>query len=581
MKRLLLQLLLLHLFSLPSTAQWKWYNPIEANFPVIQNQGFTDEIGRTFVRLPNRAKATVSNNVWNLSRNSTGLAIHFYSNALQIKVRYQVSGEAAMPHMPATGVSGIDLYRIDKDGIWQSCFGSYTFQDTISYTYSMTVQEKQQKQQYEYRIYLPLYNSVKWLEIGIPDMADTAFKWIPVSIEKPIVLYGTSIVQGACASRPAMAWSTILQRSLDYPLFNFGFSGNGKLEQGMLKFINEIDARLYILDCLPNLTTKTENEITALIKAAVKQIRNKHNAPILLIEHDGYGNMSSDAAQYETVERTNRASQKAYTQLQAEGVHSLHYLSRKELKMPADGWVDGIHPSDLGMQHQASAIERKIREILHIPLGQAVTTQPATQRREPWVYEWRDRHHIILEHTRMHTPEAILLGNSITHYWGGESGDAIKNGSQSWEKIMKPAGFHNLGCGWDKIENVLWRVYHGELDGYRTKKIVLMIGTNNISHNSDMEITEGIHFLLTAIRDRQPQAQIKIIGILPHRNREERIQNLNHKIQEMAEAENYIFADPGRKLLLPNGKIDERLFSGDGLHPNEAGYERIAEDITQ
>lgn len=580
MKRLVFQLLL-SVISLPSMAQWKWYDPTEADFPVIQNQGFTDEIGRTFVRLPDRAKGIVSENVWNLSRSSTGLAVHFYSDAPLIKVRYQVTGGLAMSHMPATGVSGIDLYRIDKDGKWQSCFGSYAFQDTISYTYNMEMKERQQRQSYEYRIYLPLYNSVKWLEIGIPDTADNSFKWIPTSTESPIVLYGTSIAQGACASRPAMAWSTLLQRALDYPLLNYGFSGCGKLEQGILQFINETDARLYILDCLPNLTTETEDEVKALIKAAVKQIRERHKAPILLIEHDGYGNMSSNVEQYETVKRTNRASRKAYEELEKEGIQSLYYLSRKELNMPTDGWVDGTHPSDLGMQRQAAAVEKKIREILHIPFGHLTTTQPTTQRREPWVYEWQERHHTILKHIRKHKPQAILLGNSITHYWGGEPESNIKNGSRSWEKIIGPAGFYNLGCGWDKIENVLWRVYHGELDGYKAQKVVLMIGTNNVALNSDSEITEGLCFLLATIRNRQSQAQIKVIGILPHRNKEERIRRLNHKIKKMAETEKYIFADPGEKLLLPDGKIDERFFHNDGLHPNEAGYELIAKDIVQ
>ena len=73
---------------------------------------------------------------------------------------------------------------------------------------------------------------------------------------------------------------------------------------------------------------------------------------------------------------------------------------------------------------------------------------------------------------------------------GGEPEHRNKNGRETWEKVMRPAGFQNLGCGWDRIENVLWRIYHGELDGYKAGKVVLMIGTNNCGLNNDKEIVE-------------------------------------------------------------------------------------------
>ena len=92
---------------LSAHAQWKWLNPLECGFPVIQNQGWTEEIGDRYVRLPQRAEGKVRKPVWDLSRNSAGLAIHFFSNAPELKVRYQVSGPLNMPHMPTTGVSYI------------------------------------------------------------------------------------------------------------------------------------------------------------------------------------------------------------------------------------------------------------------------------------------------------------------------------------------------------------------------------------------------------------------------------------------------------------------------------------------
>ena len=145
--------------------------------------------------------------------------------------------------------------------------------------------------------------------------------------------------------------------------------------------------------------------------------------------------------------------------------------------------------------------------------------------------------------------------------------------------LMRPAGFQNLGCGWDRIENVLWRIYHGELDGYKAGKVVLMIGTNNCGLNNDKEIVEGLRFLLSAIRQRQPEASVKVIGILPRRNQEQWVRNINFDIKEMVETEGYEFANPGTALLLQDGKINESLFIGDGLHPNDKGYELIAGEI--
>ena len=132
---------------------------------------------------------------------------------------------------------------------------------------------------------------------------------------------------------------------------------------------------------------------------------------------------------------------------------------RDSLNIPSDGWVDYVHPSDFGMKQQAIVVERKVREILHIPLGSLTTTIPVTQRREPHMYEWLSRHRAFLEQVRNHPPKAVILGNSITHYWGGEPEHRNKNGRETWEKVMRPAGFQNLGCGWDRIENVLWRIY--------------------------------------------------------------------------------------------------------------------------
>lgn len=562
-------------FCFSVQAQWKWSDPVKSGAPVIQGQGFTGEIGNTFVRLPDRAKDKVRADVWNLSRNSAGLAVHFYSDAPQIKIRYGVSGGFAMPHMPATGVSGVDLYSINSDGIWQRCTScQYAFGDTVRYSFNAPAKDVYHDKGFEYRLFLPLYNTVKWLEIGIP--GSNSLEFIPVRKEKPILVYGTSIAQGACASRPGMAWTNILARSLDQPLINLGFSGNGRLEPEVLDFICETDARLYVLDCLPNLSNRSEEELTVLITNAVTHIRKFRQAPILLVEH------ASGCNYYGTSEATgcNETSRKAYDALLASGVKDLYYLSCPEINLQDDALVDCIHPNDLGMQRQAEAYEAAIRKILNEPVGKVPTTRPVTQRREPGNYEWQKRHREVLSLNEANPPHAVIIGNSITHFWGGEPAGPVQSGKESWTKFMQPAGFRNLGYGYDRIENVLWRIYHGELDGYQADKVILMIGTNNLYINSEDEITEGLRFLLSAIKARQPKASVSVVGILPRRDGEKKVVVVNKKIKQMLKHEGGNFIDAGSPLLQKDGKINEKLFK-DGLHPNEDGYMKIAGVITE
>lgn len=555
-------------------SQTKWYHPLTQDYPVIQNQGWTNEIGKTYQRLPDRAEKNVRKPVWGLSGNSAGLALYFYSNAEKIEIRYGVTGSHAMAHMPATGKSGVDLYAIDSDGKWRVATDKFTLSDTITYTFNNLTQSTYHKKGFEYRLFLPLYNTVKWMEIGVPDSAE--FRFIPVLREKPIVVYGTSIAQGGCASRPGMAWTNILSRKLDYPVINLAFSGNGPFEKELVDLIDEIDASLYVFDCLPNMGALSSEEVIKRTVYGVTKLRENHDTPILIVDHIGYRNDEVNKSTKETADRMNTASRQAFDSLVRSGVKNIYHLHKNTINFPDDGCVDNIHPNDLGMQAYADAYEKIIREILSIPIGEVSTAIPVSQRREPYIYEWKDRHQTILKNIRLQRPKKIIIGNSITHYWGEEPGR--ENGSRSWQKQMLPAGYFNLGFGWDRIENVLWRVYHGELSGYDADEIVLMIGTNNLGINTKEEIVEGLEFLLEQIKIRQPNAKIKVIGLLPRRDREEDVNILNEQISEMSRLNNYTYLNVGNKLLTKDGKINESLFS-DGLHPNEKGYSLIVDDI--
>ena len=248
MKKILVLLfctLVVSSLSAQKTKNYVWHNPLKA-VAKIDGQGWSEI---DYNRLPKKAEAIVRDPVWSLSRHAAGLSIRFITDADSLQIEYEVDGNIAMNHMPATGVSGVDLYGKNDANQWLWYRGKNTFSDTIQYHFKT---EKSLKEGREYQLYLPLYNNCKNLKIGISKKSTITF--LPQRAEKPIVVYGTSIAQGACASRPGMAWTNILGRKLDYPIVNLGFSGNGRLEMEVLELVSEIDARVYVLDCLPNLS---------------------------------------------------------------------------------------------------------------------------------------------------------------------------------------------------------------------------------------------------------------------------------------------------------------------------------------
>lgn len=556
--------------QLPAQLQWK--NPLAESFQTVHGQAWQDELKGTYYRLPERAKEVVRKPVWGLSRHSAGLSIVFRSNAPEIKVRYAVTEGFAMAHMPATGKSGVDLYATDANGKLRWCAAKYAFGDTITYTYSHLSYVTDPKQGYEYQLFLPPYNEIKWLEIGVDK--EYTLRFLPASKEKPIVLYGTSIAQGACASRPGMVFGNIINRTLQHPVVNLGFSGNGQMEPEVFDFLSEIDAKMFILDNMPNMNKERTGLIYERATNGIRKLRQKSNAPILLVEHNGYANEFSSLDAEDSYRKTNIELRRVYQTLKAEGIKELYYLTKEEIGFTQDATVEAIHPSDLGMQIYADAYIPKIKEILQEDADSRTVFQPCMQQRDS--YDWKERHEQVLKLNKEQAPDVLLIGNSITHYWAGEPTASLARGTDSWNQLFKGKVVRNLGFGWDRIENALWRIYHGELDGYEAQKVILLMGTNNLEQNTDDEIIDGINELVRAVRHRQPQAQIYVTGILPRAWHEPRVAALNQMIQIRLLANEATYVDLSAAFLQSDGRIINELFT-DGLHPNKEGYQRMAE----
>ncbi|MGE8380128.1 MAG: SGNH/GDSL hydrolase family protein, partial [Sphingobacterium sp.] len=302
--------------------------------------------------------------VWELGQNSAGLYIDFQTSASEITVQYQVSGGLNMPHMPTTGVSGLDLYAYDTTHkAWKWAYGNYDFSDTISYTWKNIGKNNS----FNYRLYLPLYNTVKWLKIGVP--ADAKLTYTHTATLKPIVVYGTSIGQGACTSRPGLAWTSQVGRAVNNEMLNLCFSGNGRLEQPILNVMNQVDAACYILDCIPNLAiTKSlsEKQLDSLLVNAVTFLRKEHpTTPIILTQHSS-GNINTvfNEDKNKEYQQSSRVLKATYEKLQSKGVRQIFMLSSGELGLDLNSTVDYAHPNDQGMEHIANAYIKLLKKVL-------------------------------------------------------------------------------------------------------------------------------------------------------------------------------------------------------------------------
>jgi hypothetical protein len=329
----------------------------------VEGQPFSDTKA-PFDRLPARAEKIVRPAVWNLSRQSAGLCVRFRTDAGTIQARWTLTGKSlALPHMPATGVSGLDLYVRDSRGQWRWLGVGMPRAVTTTAVLARGLPAAGMR---EFLLYLPLYNGVSRVEVGVP--AGSKLDKAPPrpAHKKPIVFYGTSITQGGCASRPGMVHTAILGRRLDWPVVNLGFSGNGKMEPELAHLLAEIDAAVYVLDCLPNLgpddvAKRTEPFVQILRKA-------RPETPIILVEDRSYTN-SALLPGPRRHNLTNRAAlRKAYLKMVYEGVASVHYQPGEDL-LGDDGEaaVDGSHPTDLGFLRQADAMLGLLRYTLPAP----------------------------------------------------------------------------------------------------------------------------------------------------------------------------------------------------------------------
>jgi len=309
-------------------------------------------------RLPAKAGEIVREPVWNLSHHTAGFFVRFLTNATSIKASWGLTGEnLSMTHFAATGVSGVDLYVKRENGSWHWLgVGKPDNREN-----KVTLVEGMPEAAREYMLYLPLYNGIEYVNIGIAEAFKIAS--VPPDTRKPIVFYGTSIIQGGCASRPGMCSTAILGRRLHREIINLGFSGNGRMEPEMAELLAELDPAIYFIDCLPNLQA---DEVAVRVEPFVKILRKAHpGTPIVLAEGVVYNNAFLVEKRRLRNSESRKALRNAYENLLNGGTRNLYYqIAEGQLGFDGEGTVDGTHPTDLGFYRQADAYQLLLESIL-------------------------------------------------------------------------------------------------------------------------------------------------------------------------------------------------------------------------
>lgn len=335
-----------------------WFDAQEKPFNLVGFEWIEQD--SVYRRLPINPEWEITKHVDGLSNHTAGGQVRFSTNSKKILVKVELAGRSNMYHMPATGQSGFDLYVRDF-GVQRYIRTTRFAHDSVNYQYELY--KSDESKFHNFTLNFPLYNGVKSLQIGIEQgsilQAPPAF-----SFNGKIVIYGTSITQGGCVTRPGMAYSNILSRKLDAQFINLGFSGNGKGEPALANLINQItDVSFIILDYEANAGKTIKNSLDPFIEI----LREKHpETPILIMSKIKYASYYKGSPNNKLYYELRDFQQNLVDERVAAGDENIYFLDGS--KVLGDDYyecaVDGVHPSDLGSDRIANALLTKIQDIL-------------------------------------------------------------------------------------------------------------------------------------------------------------------------------------------------------------------------
>jgi len=344
----------------PESEGLKWVDPKEAPFKIAGFAWFDEE--KIYRRLPLKPEYSLppGAGVDSLADCTAGGQILFRSDTKKLAIKVKLRKIANMYHMPATGQCGFDCYIGEP--------GEKKYVSTVKYDHSQISYEfiffnlKEAKLR-NITLNFPLYEGITELQIGI-DKNAKILKPVPFINNKKIIIYGTSITQGGCASRPGMAYTNILSRRFNYEFINLGFSGNGRGEPEVAKIISKIkNPGLFVLDYEANsvsceLFDKTLPDFIKILR------KNNKNVPILVISIIKHS--ESFGVNLERRMKGLEIQKKHIEHFQKAGDKLLFFYNGEKLlgKDFYECTVDGIHPTDLGFYKIAESLTPVFKKLL-------------------------------------------------------------------------------------------------------------------------------------------------------------------------------------------------------------------------
>lgn len=343
-----------------SKEELTWHSPKDTPFHVAGFGWFEKE--RVYRRLPRKPAHEIREPVDYLANYTAGGQIRFQTDSPVLSIKVKLLEKASMVHMPATGQCGFDCY-IGPAG--RQLYYSTTKYDITKAEYEIVMFDFPESELRNITLFFPLYNGVEEVLVGLVPEA----KIMPPQLfasDRPVIVYGTSITQGGCASRPGMAYTNILSRKLNIEFINLGFSGNGKGDPEVAKIITDIpNPACFVLDYESNCSE--EGRLEETLPEFIRILREAHpEVPILVISRIRYAAENFDEVlNKKRIERMEFQKQ-TVEELWQKGDRFIFFKDGSDLlgNLFHEAAVDGCHPTDLGFMCMADALLPVFEKVL-------------------------------------------------------------------------------------------------------------------------------------------------------------------------------------------------------------------------